>query len=154
MKFSRILSILLLIVVAIAAAACSNSGASPTAAPADNSGNNSAASGTPADAVKGFFTAVYTSADPSAYVCSTAGIADAYKQAAEASAAAMPAGVTVNVDGLTFTTSDETADKATVTVAGQIVYTVSGNDTPIPFPSTAMSAVNEGGSWKFCGGAA
>ena len=150
MKFSRILSVLLLIVVAAVAAACSGNGANPTAAPADNS----AASGTPADAVKGFFTAVYTNADPSAYVCSTAGIADAYKQAAEASAAAMPAGVTVNVDGLTFTTSDETADKATVTVAGQIVYTVSGNDTPIPFPSTAMSAVKEDGNWKFCGGAA
>jgi hypothetical protein len=150
MKIARVLPIALLLIVALLAAAC---GGGATPAPAeDNTGDNTSASGGPADAARGFFEAIYTGGDASAFVCSEAGVADAYEQAAEASAAAF-ADAEIDASGLTFAVSDETADSATVEVAGEIVYTISGVTTPVTLPASSVRMVNESGSWKFCGGA-
>jgi uncharacterized protein YdeI (BOF family) len=158
MKIARVLPFALIMIVALLAAACGGGAASPTATPAPSGGESTpegggeSAGGGPAAAVQGFFEALYTGGDISPFVCSTAGVADAYQAAADASAAAFQ-GAEIDVSGLTYTVSDETADSATVTVSGEIVYTVAGNATSSPFTEAAMSAVNEGGTWKFCGAA-
>jgi hypothetical protein len=160
MKIARVLPFALLLIVALLLAACGGGATATTApattAPADSgtpeSTGEASASGGPAAAVQGFFEALYTGGDIAPFVCSQAGVADAYQQAADASAAAFQ-GAEIDVSGLTYTVSDETADSATVTVSGEVVYTVAGNDTASPFPESAMSAVNEDGTWKFCGAA-
>lgn len=150
MKIARVLPIALLLIVALLAAACGG-GAAPTTAPADdNSGD--AAAGSPAEAAQGFFEAIYTGGDASAFVCSEAGVADAYEQAAEASAAAF-AEAEIDVSGLTFNVTEESADSATVEVAGEVVYTMAGVTTPVTLPASSVRMVNEDGAWKFCGGA-
>ncbi len=126
-------------------AACSGSGASPTATPATSG------AATPVEAVKGFFSAVYGGQDTSALTCSIPDVADMFRVAAAASAALQ--GATIDISGLTYTVKDQTADSATVTVAGQIVTSVLDNKSSADFPTTDMSAVKEGGFWKFCGGA-
>ena len=125
-------------------AACSSGSASPTATPPPGAA-------TPVDAVKDFFVAAYTGQDPSPYVCSTSGVADSFEVAARVSAATMQ-GASVDTSGLTFTVKNQTADKATVSVAGQLVYNLINNTTPVQFPASDINAVNENGSWKFCGG--
>jgi hypothetical protein len=162
MKIARIRLIVLVMIGALFAAACTG-GASPTAAPApttapadsgdatESSGDASSASGDAAAAAEGFYLAIYAGEDPAAFVCASApGFAEAFTQAAEASAAAMQ-GATVDASGLTFTVTEEDADSATVEVAGEIVYTVSGVDTPIPYPATPVNVVVEDGAWKVCG---
>ena len=138
------LSLAFLLIVTLVAAACSGGSASPTATPAPGAA-------TPVDAVKDFFTAVYSGQDASAYICSAnANAAESFQVAAAASRAT---GGSVDTSGLTFTLKSQTADQATVTVAGQLVYAslLSGTSTPSQFPATDVSVVNEGGSWKFCG---
>jgi hypothetical protein len=144
MKGSIALKITVLILIVTLLSACSGSTPGPTATPAPGATN-------PVDAIKGFFTAVYTSQDPAPYVCATPGVADAFEVAARISMAATQ-GATVDPSGLTFTVKDQSADKATVSVAGQISYTMLNNQTSAPFPTSDVSAVNENGSWKFCGG--
>ena len=125
--------------------ACSGSGSSPTATPATGAA-------TPLDGVKGFFSAVYSGQDPAPYVCSTPNVADEFEIAARVSMG-MVAGSSVDISGLTFTLKDQTGDQATVTVAGEISYNMLTNMTSSPFPTSDVKAVNEGGFWKFCGGA-
>ncbi len=135
----------LVFVLALLAAACSSGGASPTATP------QTTGAATPADAIKGFMDAAYTRQDASPYVCSTPNVADTFEVAAAASSAMQ--GASADTSGLTYTVKNQTADKATVTVAGQIVYTLLSNSTPVQFPTSDVNAVKEGGFWKFCGGA-
>jgi hypothetical protein len=156
MKITRIQLMLLGVIVVLVAAACGGGATpAPTTAPADSgdtSGDSGDASsaGDPAAAVQGFFEAVYAGEDPSGFVCSTSPeIADAFRQAAEASAAAMT-DAEVDASGLTYTVSDETAESAVVTVEGEVVYTVSGVDTAVPFAATPVNVVVEDGAWKLC----
>jgi hypothetical protein len=150
MKIARIHVMILGLIVVMLAAACGGGATpAPTTAPTDSGDASSA--GDPAAAAQAFYEAVYTGEDPSAFICSTSPeFADAFRQAVETSAQTMP-GATVDASGLTYTVSDETADSATVTVDGEIVYTVSGVDTPIPLVATPVNVVNEDGTWKVCG---
>ncbi len=125
--------------------ACSGGSPSPNATPAPGAT-------TPIEAIKDFFTAVYSGDDPAAYVCSTPNVADEFEIAARVSMGVMP-GASVDISGLTFTLKDQTDTQATVTVAGQIVYKIPTNQSSNPFPTSDVKVVNEGGSWKFCGGA-
>jgi hypothetical protein len=125
-------------------AACSGNSASPTVPPAATA----PVATTPVEAVKDFFAAIYSGQDVSALVCSTPGVGDAFRVAAAASAA-MP-GASVDISGLTYTVKDQTADSATVTVAGKITTNVIGNSSSVDFPTADISVVNESG-WKFCG---
>ncbi len=139
------LSFVFLLVMTLLAAACSSGSASPTAAPT----TATPGAATPQAAVKAFFDAVYTGQDTSALVCT------ANSNAAEtfqiAGAASRATGSSVDTSGLTFTVKSQTADQATVTVAGQLVYTLLTTSTTNPFPPTDVTAVNESGTWKFCG---
>jgi hypothetical protein len=100
------------------------------------------------DAVKSFFDALYTrSDDPLAYVCSDTDVADAYFGAATAAMQGAPA----DPSGLTYRLIRQAATTAIVEVSGQIVYTVSGADTPARFSPALIRAVRENDIWKFCG---
>ena len=136
------LSLVFVLIVTLLAA-CSSGSASPTVTPASGAAS-------PVEAIKNFFVAVYTGQDPSPFVCSTSGVADDFEIAARVSAATMQ-GATVDTSGLTFTVKNQTADKATVSVAGQLVYNLISNKSSVDFPASDINAVKEGGFWKFCG---
>jgi hypothetical protein len=163
MSFTRIRLMVLVMIVAVLAAACGGGAASPTSAPAGDptaSGESTGggttgggdSAGDPAAAVEGFYAALYGGEGNIAdFVCATTPeFADALQQAADASSAAM-AEATISIEGLTYTVSDETADSATVTVEGNIVYTMAGTDTPVPYGPIPHNVVNEDGAWKVCG---
>lgn len=150
-KISRRMLILMAIVFTLVMAACSPS-ASPTAAPgATTVPSNSASAGEPADAVKAFYTALFTGGDAASYMCSASGIdatklQDGYKQVAVAFANSK-----IDTSGLTFTASNVTADKADVAVGGSMSIDTSGVKTDLPMTIPAIPVVNEGGTWKICG---
>ncbi|HVU11764.1 MAG TPA: hypothetical protein VHD90_10810 [Phototrophicaceae bacterium] len=144
MKITRMFSLVFVLVVAVAAAACSSGSPSPTATPVPGAAD-------PVTAVKDFFTAAYGGQDTSAYTCSSnSAAAETFQVAAAASRAS---GSSVDTSGLTFTVKTQTADKATVTVGGELSYSLLTSQTTATFPTTDVSVVNEGGTWKFCGGA-
>ena len=147
----RLRLLALMLIVAILAAACSgNATNTPAANPTSDSGGSSAA-GDPTDAVRGFYAAVYTGGEADPYVCAAAPqFADAVEQGAQQSAAVF-ANATINLDGLTYTVSEQADTTATVTVEGQILYSISGVDTPVPFGPMPHQVVLENGSWKVCG---
>ncbi len=142
-------SVVLLIVVLIAAACSGN--ATPTSAPSDSGGDASAA-GDPAEAVRGLYAALYArEGNVADFACAAVPeFASGLQQSVDASSAAF-ANATINVSGLNFTVSEQDADSATVTVEGQIVYTVSGIDTPVPLGPVPHNVVVENGAWKVCG---
>jgi hypothetical protein len=150
MKFSRVITLILALVIAVLAAACSPS-ASPTAAPGGDTGSTGGA-GDPAAAVKGFYDALYTGGDVAAFVCNAAGVDKAtleagYKSAADALTAS---GAKVDTSGLTYTASNVTADKATVTVGGKLSLDMAGTKTDSPMPDTPINVAKEGDAWKIC----
>ncbi|NJR12434.1 hypothetical protein HC776_00650 [bacterium] len=149
--------LVLAVMIALVVAACSPA-ASPTTAPSSGdtittavpSGESSAA-GSPEDAVKSFYTALFTGGDAASMVCTVDGVdaktlQDTYKQVAAAFASAK-----IDTSGLTFTASDVTADKANVAVGGSMSIDTSGVKTDVPMTVAAIPVVNEGGSWKICG---
>jgi putative lipoprotein len=105
----------------------------------------------PAAVVQAFFEALYTGEDPSPFVCGTMPeVADAYRQAADAMAEAF-ADATVDLSGLTYTVTDEEEDRVAVEVGGEMMFTVSGFDTAVPFPTISITVTNDDGTWKVCG---
>lgn len=145
------LSVAMLIVVLLAAA-CGGTATTTPAPDSNTSGGDASAAGDPAEAVRGFYTALYGGeGDVASFACAAApGFADALQQSADASSAAF-ANATINVSGLNYAVSEQDADSATVTVDGQIIYTVSGIDTPVPYGPVPHNVVVENGAWKVCG---
>ncbi len=146
------LSVVLLIVMLIAAACGGTATNTPAPSDSGSTGGDASAAGDPAEPVRGLYAALYgregTAAD---FACAAApGFADALQQSADASAAAF-ANATINVSGLNYTVSEQDADSATVTVEGQVVYSVSGIDTPVPLGPIPHTVVVENGAWKVCG---
>lgn len=145
MNISRLRLVLVMMVIALLAAACG--GDTP---PANTpSGNNTSTGGSPADVAKSFFDALYTGNSVTAYVCETSPeVAASFEQAAQAAASAM-ANAEISTSGLTYTVSEETADRATVQVGGNVTYTVSGTGTDVPL-SIPVTLTNVNGTWKIC----
>jgi hypothetical protein len=150
-RLSALAAVLLLVL-----AACGGNTPAATTAPGDSNTSQTSSGGgaDPAAAVKGFLEAVYSgTGTPGDYICSAVTgdqrtqMEDAFKQVA---AAFTSTGATVDASGLTYTVKDETADKATVDVGGNLSVDVSGNKTDVPMSNMAVPVTKEGDSWKVC----
>jgi hypothetical protein len=151
-KLSRITMLILALVITVLAAACSPS-ASPTAAPSGGDTNTTTSgSDDPTAPVKGLYDALYAGGEVASFVCNAAGVDKAqleagYKSAADALTAS---GAKVDTSGLTYTASNVTADKATVTVGGKLSLDMAGTKTDSPMPDTPINVVKEADGWKIC----
>jgi hypothetical protein len=144
MSISRLRLAIVMMIVLVFAAACG--GNTP---PASNNQSQSTSEG-PAVVAQAFIEDLYGGESVAGYICASApGAAAAFEQAAEASAAGM-ANATVDTSGLTYTVTEETAERATVQVDGNIVYSASGVDAPVPF-NVLIVLMNESGTWRICG---
>jgi hypothetical protein len=123
-----------------------------TGSPTTASGSGAAA-GNPADAAKGFLTAVFTGGDVNSYLCTTnAAAAKALNDGMTAMKNGLAAsGAKIDVSGLTFDAGTVTGDTATVKVSGSLKVTVSGVDQSVPYSGAAIPVKNESGTWKVCG---
>lgn len=147
MNISRLRLVLVMMVIALLAAACG--GDTPPANTPSGDNNTTTTSGGPADVAKAFFDALYSGGDVTSHVCETSPeIAASFEQAAQAAASAM-ANADISTSGLTYTVSEETADRATVQVGGNVTYTISGTGTDVPL-SVPVTLTNVNGAWKIC----
>lgn len=105
----------------------------------------------PAAAVRGLYAALYThEGNPADFVCATApDFVTALEDSIEASNAAFD-NATINISGLAYNVMNQDASSATVIVQGQIIYTISGRDTPVRI-ATNHTLVAENREWKVCG---
>lgn len=118
-----------------------------------NTTTNNSSAGSPADAVKGFFDAVFAGEDVTALICtSNAEQAAAIAQGMETMRETLTSsGAEIDTSGLTYTVKSESGDTAEVEVSGNIKVTVSGVSQDQPYPAVPVPVRNEGGTWKVCG---
>jgi hypothetical protein len=150
LRKTHFLMVLVSVMVAMLLAACVG------AAPIGGGGNTTTGGGggDPAAGARSFFEAVFTGAgDLDPLLCTAnAAAAAQIREGMETLKTMLAAGdAEVDVSGLTYTTSNQTADTATVTVAGQIKFSVAGVEQTQDFPEAPVQMRNEGGSWKVCG---
>jgi hypothetical protein len=108
----------------------------------------------PASATDAFFTELLAGdADIEDMLCAAAAdAAEGMKEGLESMRTTLESsGATLDVSGLTFTVIEETADTATVEVAGKMSVTVSGVTQEVDFPASPVKLVLENGEWKICG---
>lgn len=134
-----------ILLLAVVLAACGGGG--------NTNSTSSTSSGTPADAVKAYFTSAFASdGDPTTFICSAGkeaaqAMVDGLKQMKDAMAAG---GASVDVSGLTFTTQSESGDSAEVVVGGKLKVDIGGTAQELDFPPATIKMKNESG-WKICG---
>ena len=145
MNTFRFWRLILAIVTALAAAGCG--GASTPPPPTRDS--SIPASGDPAEMVAEFYDALFSGGDAAAFVCAASPeVAAVFRQASAMASMAM---ATVDVSGLNIVVSEQTAESATVTVSGSIIYRNPAGETTEEYPETSVYVVNESGTWKVCG---
>jgi hypothetical protein len=160
MKMSSFRLMILVMVVALLAAACGGGGAATSTpdttsnvTPTSEGGAEDGASttaGDPAVPVQNFFNALFAGESIDDLVCTTSPeVADALRQSAEAMSPT--AGATIDTSGLTYVVIDQTDERATVEVSGDLVFDVSGTSSTVPYPGTTVTVVNENGNWVVCG---
>ena len=124
-------------------------------APSGGGGNTTTGGGgDPAAGARSFFEAVFTGTgeiDPLLCTANAAAAAQ-IREGMNTMKTMLAAGdAAVDISGLTYTTSNQTADTATVTVAGQIKFSIAGTEQTQDFPDAPVQMRNEGGTWKVCG---
>jgi hypothetical protein len=141
---NRLMGLFCILAIALLVTACGGG------APANTSNTGG---GDPAAGAKAFFDALYAGNSVDSLICTSAAeTAAAIKSGMQQMRDMMTAqGATVDASGLTYTVSNQTADAADVTVAGNLKVTAAGASTDTPFPATPVKMRNEGGSWKVCG---
>jgi hypothetical protein len=145
MKQRISLTVIASFVMALILSACGGA-AGPT------SGSGSSAGGSPADAAKGYYEAMYTGGSAENFFCTgDAATTAALKQGLDAAKAAMAAAKTkVDISGLKFDASNQTGDAADVKVSGKLKTTVGGNSIDTDYPAITLKMKNQSG-WKVCG---
>jgi hypothetical protein len=137
--------VILMILTALAATGCGGANTPPT--PTRDS--SIPATGDPAEMVAEFYEALFSGGDPAAFVCAASPeVAAVFRQA---SAMASMGLATVDISGLNIVVTEQTAESATVTVSGNLIYRSPAGETTEEYPETSVYVVNEGGTWKVCG---
>jgi hypothetical protein len=96
-----------------------------------------------------FYEALFQGGDSASFVCAESPeIAAVFEQASLLASMAM---ATVDLSGLNIVVTGQTAESATVTVSGNIVYRNPAGATTEEYPETSVHVVNENGTWKVCG---
>jgi hypothetical protein len=99
--------------------------------------------------VAAFYEALFQGEDAASFVCAASPeIAAVFEQASLLASMAM---ATVDVSELRYVVSEQTAESATVTVSGDLVYRNPAGVATEEYPETSVHAVNESGMWKVCG---
>lgn len=123
------------------------------AAPASGGSTGGGAAGSPADAAKAFFAAVFSGGDINPYLCtSNAANAKAISDGMNTIKTTLAAsGAKIDTSGLVFDAAAPSGDTAQVKVSGKLKTTVSGVSQDTDYPAATLVMKNEGGSWKVCG---
>jgi ABC-type glycerol-3-phosphate transport system substrate-binding protein len=152
----RWMLIVALLALSLTLAACGGGAPAATAVPSGDNASSAAGAGSPADAVRGYFQAIYTGEGDiasmfcGAYTEEQRAAATEALQSVTAAFAAAGTDVTIDTSGLTFTTQDETAETASVVAGGSVSVTVAGTTQEVPIAETTIQLRNENG-WKVCG---
>jgi hypothetical protein len=137
--------------LAVTLTACGG-GAAPSGG-TGGGGGGAAAAGSPTDAAKAFFAAVFSGNDINPYLCTTnADAAKAISQGMSTMKTSLEAsGAKIDTSGLVFDAGTVSGDTAQVKVSGKLKTTVAGTSVDSDYPAATIPMRNEGGNWKVCG---